>query len=85
MRPSRHNLEPSTDFLLPAEMQNMSTIMTKNDTRSTVPERTAGLQKPQVLLAGAFAGRLLPTIRQRFAVQAFGNELLILAKSILQM
>ena len=66
-------------------MQNMSTITTKDDTRSTIPERTAGLQKPQVLLAGAFAGRLLPTIRQRFAVQAFETSLLILTKSILQM
>jgi hypothetical protein len=80
MRPSRHNLESSTDFLLPAEMQNMSTIKTKNDTRSTMPERTAGLRKPQVLLAGAFAGRLLPTIRQRFAVQTFGNEFIDLSK-----
>ena len=58
----------------------MSTIKTKKDTRSTMPERTAGLRKPQVLLAGAFAGRLLPTIRQRFAVQAFGNEFIDLSK-----
>jgi len=80
MRPNRHSFESSADLLLLAEMQNMSTITTKDDTRSTIPERTAGLQKPQVLLAGAFAGRLLPTIRQRFAVQAFGNEFIDLGK-----
>jgi hypothetical protein len=46
--------------------------------------RTAGFQKPTVLVAGAFADRLLATIGPRFAIQRlgdqFGNELIDLEK-----
>lgn len=46
--------------------------------------RTAALQKPRVILAGAFADRLLTTIEPGFAIQRlgdrFGNELIDLEK-----
>jgi Formyl transferase len=41
---------------------------------STMRRRTNGLHKPKVLLAGAFADRLLSTIEQRFAVRVAGDE-----------
>ena len=41
---------------------------------STMSRRTNGLHKPKVLLAGAFADRLLPTIEQTFAVRVVGDE-----------
>ena len=41
---------------------------------STMRRRTNGLHKPEVLLAGVFADRLLSTIEQRFAVRVVGDE-----------
>ena len=40
---------------------------------STMLRRTNGRHKPKVLLAGAFADRLLSTIEQRFAVRVVGD------------
>jgi Formyl transferase len=42
--------------------------------KSTMPRRANGLHKPEVILAGVFADRLLSTIEQRFAVRMVGDE-----------
>jgi hypothetical protein len=42
--------------------------------KSTAPRRTNGLHKPEVILAGVFANRILFTVEQRFAVRVAGDE-----------
>jgi Formyl transferase len=44
--------------------------------KSTVPRRTNGLRKPEVLLAGVFAHKLLSVVEQRFTVRIVGDELI---------
>ncbi len=42
--------------------------------KSTMPRRTDGLHKPEVILAGVFANKLVSTVEQRFAVRVVGDE-----------
>jgi Formyl transferase len=46
--------------------------------KSTTPRRTNGLRKPEVLLAGVFADRLLSVVEQRFTARIVGDELIAL-------
>ena len=43
--------------------------------KSTLPRRTNGPHKPEVILAGVFATRILSVMEQRFAVRVVGDEL----------
>ena len=41
--------------------------------KSTMSRRTNGLHKPEVIVAGVFANRILSTVEQRFAVPVVGD------------
>lgn len=42
----------------------------------TVPRRTNGLNKPEVIVAGVFANRILSVVERKFAVRIVGDELI---------